>query len=268
MPSFDQTDIVRLFVFSHPNHELGMFGLLSRPQAHLLVFSDGGGPQRVEQTKRGLERIGMLGRTTLLPHPETRFYEALLARERTFFDDLIAHVRATVERVQPTEIYCDAVELYNPGHDMTLPVVRAALGPNPTQRLFEVPLIHKRADDEGTGYRLQQTPPSLANRRHVVELTQAEVAVKTAARSEVYCDLRAQLGDDVMAARQGQLTREEVMEARELPLEHLPSDVALRYEARGALLKSQGACDEVLTLEGHWLPMVETLIADAGVAAG
>ncbi|MDJ0523112.1 MAG: hypothetical protein QNJ90_13670 [Planctomycetota bacterium] len=249
----------RLFVFSHPNHELGMFGLLGRPEAHLLVLSDGGGAERVRQTRRGLARLGLEGRATFMDVPETAYYDALLAQDRTLFDTYVDEVRKAVERVDPDEIYCDAVEHYNPGHDMTLPIVWAALGGQSRSRVFEVPLIHERAD--GAGYRLQQVAPSLAGRRLVVQLTPEETALKTRARDEVYRDLDAQLGTELLSARDGQLTCEELMEARPLPLERRPEDMALRYEARGELLRSQGHVEHVVTYEDHWQPMVRKLLA-------
>ena len=37
-------------VFSHPNHELAIFGLLQRLRPRLIYLTDGGGPERVAQT--------------------------------------------------------------------------------------------------------------------------------------------------------------------------------------------------------------------------
>lgn len=263
MHTFDRPDVVRLFVFSHPNHELGVYGLLQRAESHLLILSDGGGAQRVEDSRRALARIGIAERATFLDRPETIFYDALLRRDRQVFDDYVDVVRRTLVRVQPDEIYCDAVERYNPGHDMTLPIVQAALDACEGARLFEVPLIHRTADG-APRYRVQQVPPSRADARLVVELTPEESRSKTSARDEVYRELSAQLDHDLIAAREGQLTREEFMEVRS-PFD-IPPDVALRYEERGARLVARGEADEVLTRDGHWAPMVVALQEGAGAA--
>jgi len=262
MPSSGTRGTRRLFVFSHPNHELGMFGLLGRGHAHVVILSDGGGEERVRQSRQGLELLGLEDHVTFVDVPETGFYEALLRQDRRLFDEHVRVVRDAVARLDPDEVCCDAVEHYNPGHDMSLPIVWAALGPSRRGGVFEVPLIHQRAD--GHGYRVQQVAPSLVARRHVVRLSPEETARKTKARDEVYRELGAQLGAELLGASDGQLTCEELMDARPLPLERRAPEMALRYEARGELLRSQGHVERVLTYEGHWLPMVGELLAASG----
>ena len=48
-----------LVVFSHLNHELAIFGLVQRLRPNLIYLTDGGGKDRIGQTKAGLEQIGL-----------------------------------------------------------------------------------------------------------------------------------------------------------------------------------------------------------------
>jgi len=58
-------------------------------------------------------------------------------------------------------VYCDAVEFYNPVHDMALPVVRAAIAGRDIA-ILEVPLIYQKAG-QIEAFELQRVPESLSS---------------------------------------------------------------------------------------------------------
>ena len=115
MPRFDAAGARRLFVISHPNHELAVYGLVQRLRPHVIVLSDGGGAKRVAQSRQGYARLGLADRVTFLDEPETGFYDALLGRHDTLFDRYVSAIRDAIERADATQVFCDAVEGYNPG---------------------------------------------------------------------------------------------------------------------------------------------------------
>ncbi len=43
-----------LMIFSHPNHEIAVLGTIARLQPEFLFLTDGGGQDRVDETKEGL----------------------------------------------------------------------------------------------------------------------------------------------------------------------------------------------------------------------
>src|SRR5262245_11842031 len=110
--------IPRAVVFSHPNHEIALFGWLHRTKPPIVYLTDGGGEARVAQTRAGLRSIGCLDRATFLGHTEASLYEALLGRDLRFWRALAEQVRAALAVHAPRQVFCDAVELYNPVHDM------------------------------------------------------------------------------------------------------------------------------------------------------
>ena len=95
-----------LVVFSHPNHEVAVFGLLQRWRPALLYLTDGGGADRVAQTEQGLRSIGLLDRATFLNKSEASFYQALLDVDQPFFDEVAEKV-AEADHLQ-TETFVPA----------------------------------------------------------------------------------------------------------------------------------------------------------------
>lgn len=255
---FEDASAARLFVFSHPNHEGAVLGMVQRLRPHLVFLTDGGGERRVNETREALARIGLLDRARFLDCTEASFYAALLDRRSDFFLEQAKRVRAVAESVRPALVFCDAAELYNPVHDVSLPIVRAALAGLPHAGVFEVPLIFQEpAPDER--YRIQRLPDADPARAWELRLSPDELAVKLDCRERIYHQLRAQL-PAVATLEPAHLGREVVAAAREgLPAPG-PGRV-LRYEWRGARLRDAGLVDRVITWRDHYVPSMSPLLA-------
>jgi hypothetical protein len=249
----------RLFVFSHPNHELAVFGLVRRWQPHLLFLTDGGGEERVAQTRRGLESIGLGARARFLDRSEQSLYDALLRRDAGFFAVMATEVRQAVADLGPDEVYADAVEFYNPVHDVTLPIVTAALRGTGRARVLEVPLVYQRPGG-GETYTVQRAPASYGARRIDVPLTADELAAKEHARDTIYGLLAHQMGPILSALPRAHLAVEEVAMAA-TGLAQPGTDRTLRYEWRGALRQRRAEVTDVITYAGHYVPVVSPLLA-------
>jgi hypothetical protein len=256
-----ETSRKRLFVFSHPNHELAIFGLVGRLRPKLAFLTDGGGPDRVAQTRRGLESLDLLSEAELFDYREEQLYQALVERETALLAEIAARLGETIERERPEEIWCDAVELYNPVHDLALPIVRAAVGDRAGCSLFEVPLIYQLPGPQA-GFSVQRFPPSMADGEIRTELTRSELEAKTAARDSVYTLLAEQLGSTLSGLPAGHLAVE-VVRPTSGALSQPGGGRFLRYEQRGELLRQRGLVEQVITYEGHYLPTVRRLRAAA-----
>ena len=252
------TNANRVMVFGHPGHELALFGLVQRHRAPIVVLTDGGGEHRVAESRAGLTKAGQLDRVTYLGFRESSFYEALLGHDRSVFAVVADALRDTLGPHPPEQVFCDAVEFYNPIHDITLPIVLRAVRDWPQTRVFEVPLVYQTLD-EGEQYNVQRFPSSRAAARWQYALTDEEVALKEHARDQIYLSLRKQLGPEFLKVPRDHLAQEEVGEAAS-PLEP-PHDTgrALRYEWRARLLRNQGAIENVITYTDHWRPMAAML---------
>jgi len=251
--------VSRLAVFSHPNHELAIYGLMMRALPHTLFLTDGGGEKRLAETREGLAALGLLDRATFLNHSEDSFYGALLDNDLSFFCDVAEQIRDCVEAVGTEQVWCDAVEFYNPVHDLAFPLVVRAIKGLPEVEIFEVPLIYQRPSvDAGGEYAVQRALESTPNAVEV-RLSAAEVAAKRRCRDEIYTELRAQLGAVITDLPEEYLAIEVLLPPNGQSFEPVEGRV-LRYEARGRLLHEQGAVDRVITLRQHYLPLVSGLL--------
>lgn len=249
-----------LFLFSHPNHEVAVYGTLKRLQPVVIFLTDGGGAARVEQTKRGLDFILDLQRAHFLNHSEQSFYEAVLTNDLKFWRSVVDQVSDIIRRHQPSEIYCDAVEFYNPVHDMSLPVARAAAKDSPKTALFEIPLIYQKNTGE-KNYELQSVAKDLAGQAVNNDLMQEELDAKTSILAgDTYSILKSQLGNLISDAMARRAHREEFLKARR-QLPRPASDQKLRYDERGIIQKNAGLVAKAITYKDHYAPLYNGLCA-------
>lgn len=255
-----QISATTVVVFSHPNHEIAIFGLLQTLKPHLVYLTDGGAQARVDQTRQGLESIGLLDRALFLKYTEKSFYEALLACDLEFYKEVAGQLRAFFQAIGPQQILCDAIEFYNPVHDMSLPIVRAALGESSTP-VFEVPLIFQKPAMQET-YELQRMCASRRNEQIQVTLSSDQHSAKAKAWNQIYTILTVQLGPLVSTVSHTDLAVEVIAPASS-SLPQPGTGHALRYEHRAQTLLEQGSIDSKITHAQHYLPIANSLL-DAG----
>ncbi|MBI3418633.1 MAG: hypothetical protein HY053_00660 [Proteobacteria bacterium] len=248
-----------LMIFSHPNHEIAALGSIRRWQPHMLFLTDGGGEKRVQQTKLGLAGYVNAKNTTFLNHTEESLYNALIEKDAGFYQRLAAQVAETIARVKPQAIYCDAVEFYNPVHDMALPVVRAALNGSDIP-VYEVPLIYQKpAPGDEEAFEVQRVAAPLEKDAVWVELSEEELAQKIATlKSNNYQMLFDQLGAHILGAIPSHARREQFLKARRSLPAPVPGQV-LRYDRRGREQKAAGAVQEAIGYQQHYVPMFHAL---------
>lgn len=244
-------------VFSHPNHEIAIFALLKKLRPLMVFLTDGGGEHRVEETRKGLRSIDMESQACFLSHSEQSFYDALLHLNTDFFHKVALELKMVLKSAKPEQILCDAVEFYNPVHDMTLAIVGCA-DDAPWQSTFEVPLLfQKPGEKESYGV---QTVPDGADRIEL-PLTEEETAIKKAALEGTYTILRDTLGKVILSSPEA--LRKETMFRASSPLRMPDPGRLLRYEQRAAALKAEGKVESEITHTFHFLPIVSELLGYA-----
>ncbi len=248
----------RVVVLGHPGHELAVYGLLQRyPPDALVVVTDGGGRQRVQESEEGLRRIGLLDRTRYLDFPEARFYDALLDRNADFFREVAAALRTALGPVEATAVLCDAVEFYNPLHDITLPIVRVALRGH-AATVYEIPLVYELDGRDGE-YVVQRVPEAMRDRRIRFLLDPRELDAKVTARNEVYCSLHEQAGPELLQVGRQDMACEEIAMADDWIPPPGAGGRAMRYERRARLLHAEGRVSQMITYADHFGPMLDLL---------
>jgi hypothetical protein len=257
---FGQKTAARLMIFGHPGHEMALFGLLQRHRSAVVVLTDGGAAERIEQSRRGFHSIGLTDRVQYLGFSESSFYKALLDRDYEFFLHVARAVQAEIERMQPEQIFCDAVEFYNPVHDVTLPIVKRAARVLPQAKLFEIPLAYQ-LPGPSEHYAVQRVPPALQDRRLAYQLLEEELRKKIHARDQIYLNLREQFGPDFLGLPDTHLQREEIAVAGDPLASPASTGREMRYERRAKALQKEGAIKEVITYADHFRPVAESLIS-------
>jgi len=247
----------RLVVTGHPNHELALLGFVQRVRPHFLFLTDGGGEKRMEESRSVLRSLGLLAKARFLAWPEETLYQGLLDRDVGLFAALAAEVRREVDERTAEQVVCESVEFYNPLHDTTLPVVRAAVNGRPDVSIVEFPLI-AQTSEKPERYRVQRPPEGRAGDYTRLTLSEPEIAFKLEAGAVSYPTLRLQLGSLLDSLAPESLAEEFFAPARRV-LSNPGADGLLRYERRGALLREQGHVDRAITYRDHFLPLVEGL---------
>lgn len=241
-------------IFSHPNHEIAVFALLKKVRPQIIFLTDGGGDHRVEETRKGLRSIDLEGNAVFLPHTEQSFYDALLHVDSDFFHKVALEIRMVLKSAKPEQILCDAVEFYNPVHDITLALVGNA-DDAPWQGTFEVPLLFQKPGEKES-YGVQTVPAGTPCTQF--SLSEEEKALKKDALQNTYTILRDTLGKVILGSPNA-LSTETIFPASS-PLRTPDPGRVLRYERRAAALKIQGKIESEITHAFHFLPIVSELL--------
>lgn len=243
-----------LVVFSHPNHEIAVLALVARMRPQLVFLTDGGGEHRVNETRNSLKELGLESKAIYLPNTEKDFYNALLHLDTIYFAKVAANLRAILNEQKPEQILCDAVEFYNPVHDMSLPILLAAEDAG-LNGVFEVPLLYQKPGPEEI-YGVQ-TVPDYERNRIEIELTPEESSLKERALSNIYTILRDSLGTLLLSSPEA-LKKETIVPAKS-PLRAPDPGRVLRYEHRAAALMKKGQIPSEITHSYHYLPVVSDI---------
>ena len=205
------------------------------------------------ETRHGLQAVGLLDRARFLDYGEGAFYDALLQRDLRFCREVAGKIRAQRDAVRAEQVFCDAVEFYNPVHDLSLPLVLHAFQGQCGVSVFELPIIYQRAGPRET-YEIQRFPLSQRREQTVLRLTNKELAVKARARNEIYRQLKLQMGPitDHLPADHA---ASEVLRPAPGALPEPDAERVLRYEWRGRLLHERGAIAKVITYADHYQPL-------------
>lgn len=250
-----------VMVFSHPNHEIAVLGTIARLKPCIVFLTDGGGEDRMAQSRQGLSSYVKPENLHFLRHSEASFYDALVGHDVALLSSVAEQVRDVIVDMNAEAAYCDAVEFYNPVHDIALPIVRAALRGLDDLPVYEVPLVHQRASDGG--YELQRAPSALDSQSIWSDLTDEEHASKVSTlRGGIYQSLFGQMGDMILAEVPQRAQREQFILGRRTLPEPAPGQ-RLRYEERGRALQSSGDVRDVITYRDHYAPMFESLCPPA-----
>lgn len=248
-----------LAVFSHPNHEIAVYGLIRRMRPSLVFLTDGGGGARLAQTGQGLRAAGVKEGIVFFNHTEASFYQAILDKDVTFFDQVAAKLAVMIRDTEPSQILCDAVEYYNPIHDIIMPVtLRAIRKAQNHAQVFAVPLVYQKAAPQ-SGFVFQRALEGQRQFEETFRLQDEESKAKATVLSSTYTAVMAQMAFPPEVIEQGCL--EEHLVPASSPLDLADLSCVIRYDQRGRMAQKEGLVERAITYAEHYLPLVRELLA-------
>jgi hypothetical protein len=117
-------------VIAHPGHELRVHHWLERARPLVLVLTDGSGHtdrSRLASTTAVLERTGATPGPIYGRLSDRELYRAILAGDAALFSDLADEIAGILVKEGVEYVVGDAVEGFNPGHDVCRLLLNAAL---------------------------------------------------------------------------------------------------------------------------------------------
>jgi hypothetical protein len=240
-------------VIAHPGHELCVYNWVSLARPGVFVLTDGSshsGRSRLHRTTRILNSLGahpasIYGRMT-----DAEIYSAILDRNCDFFIETARELAAALVRDQIEYVVGDAIEGYNPAHDLCRLIINAAV--NKASQMgncvenFDVVLAGKSAD----------TPAEESAESISIEVDDKMLSRKLqAARdySEMAVDLRRIIDeqgiDSLRAERLRRVKEDSGAQVNEPPY----------YEIYGEKQVAAGHYQQVIRYREHVLPMARAL---------
>jgi AcrR family transcriptional regulator len=259
-----------LFV-AHPGHELCVHGWLSSTQPKVFVLTDGsgrGGQSRIGSTSKVLDEVGAQPGSIYGHFTDAELYELILRRDFQPLLRIIDEFADAIVTERPSTVAGDAIEGYNPSHDLCRLIINASV------------TIARRSGCEVVNRDfLLARPHAVGTESRAVnfELDDAAFARKLgAARAfpELQSEIEAALAGELLSFRKypqlgswmnanngdSNVYRNEVLRLvhENGYEEEFPNEVPF-YERYGELRVADGFYHSVIRLREHMVPLAEAL---------
>jgi len=241
------------FIFSHPNHELASLSVIARLNPYRIIYiTDGGGEKRCNETRDVLTDLGLVNNATFMNLSEDSFYAAITSLDCKYFESISRYIRNELLCDVPRYIFCDAVEFYNPIHDMTYAIVQSL---NLPSTVFEIPLAYQ---DLNGNTIIQKPPESLKTNSVCIPLTEKEEELKSYLFKSKYRSLGKEM--EYLISSDINLTKFEwIINDRSLPIFPM-HDQVIRYDMRGSKLAAQNIFNVAITYRDHYVPLITKIL--------
>jgi AcrR family transcriptional regulator len=250
-------------IVGHPGHELRVYRWLELVQPTVYVLTDGSGHtglSRLDSTSKVLSAAGATPGTLFGSFSDADLYAAMLAGDRACLCRVVHTLADALSRTNVDYVVADALEGFNPSHDLCRFLVNAAvaLARQTTHR----PLRNFDFLLEGSP---NVCPDHLRAAAVTLELSDEELERKIAA-AKGYAELRAET--DWALARFGAAAfRTEclrpVIDTRQ-GIDEMEQEPPY-YERYGEQQVAAGHYDRVIRYRAHVQPLVRSLWHDVGL---
>jgi hypothetical protein len=252
-----------VLVVGHPGHELRVYGWMMRARPVVHVLSDGSGSSgqaRIGSTSVLLESVGAARGSIYGRLSDREIYSAIVAGDHAQFIALAEELAAALIRENVAMVAGDAVEGFNPSHDVCRYVINAAVrmasAAGRTIACYAFPL------DGAPG----SCPEGLSGRALRVQLDDQMLRQKLQA-AHAYTELKSEVESALERFGDGPFRTEylwpvELMERYGWDPGRTPF-----YESYGAQRVAEGAYERALTFREHLKPLADALWCHSAVTA-
>ena|SRR5437870_1896746 len=243
---------------AHPGHELKVYGWVCLAHPLVFVLTDGSGRtgnSRLSATTHVLGELkseagGIYGRFT-----DVEIYAAILGRDLNLFIALAEELAEAFVKSEIEYVVSDAIEGYNPAHDMCRVLADAAANlarrksPSRYIERFDILLISKLSD------RANQFPNDL----HRVSLDEVTTSRKLES-SRAYSELAGEVNRVISEEGAASLKTEYLWRAHPLDFQKDLFSGAPYYEQYGEQQAAAGYYADVIRYRQHFLPLAKGLM--------
>ncbi|HWA62931.1 MAG TPA: hypothetical protein VG939_16235 [Caulobacteraceae bacterium] len=239
-----------VLIIGHPGHELLVHDWMTRTRPIVLILTDGSGSAgapRIDDSRRIVEAAGATPGPVFGAWPDSAAYAAILAGDPGLFVPVARAAAQAITAEAASLVVCDAIEHFNPVHDLcgVVAALACALAGPPRPALWEIPIeqpLDYAALPEGWQVR-RLAPAAVARRRSAAESVPA-LAGELARRSRERPEAEAL---EILAP---------VADGRPLLP---PPDGEPFYETFGRRRLAEGVYRDLITWRGHVAPLARAL---------
>lgn len=252
-----------MLVVGHPGHELRVYGwvMAARPTVHVLTDGSGSdGNPRIASTTTLLDGVGASPGTIFGRMSDRDIYAAILSGDHARFVSLAEELAAGLVRDRVDLVAGDAIEGFNPSHDVCRYVINAAvrLASAETGRRIACYAFPLDSAPDASPDSLDGT----ALRMHLDD----ETLDRKLQAAHAYAELRSEV-EGALQRFGAEPFRTEYLWPVDLadPYGWDPDRVPF-YESYGSQRVASGAYDQVVTFREHVKPLADALWARSAVA--
>ncbi len=246
-------------IAGHPGHELKVFGWIAEYKPRVYVMTDGSGHQGVSRLPSTIQLLAPLGIETdqvfgLISDRD--LYRAILERKTSWFLEILDHVTDSFIENRIDLVVADAMEGFNPTHDICRTLVDAT-----------VAAVNRKTGRTISNYKFCLTEWERSRQEHHGKtcshfLLDDDTLNKKIEAAEKYVELKDEVREAI-ALRGKEYFRIECL--KEVAEPFRPWDYSGRpdYETWGGQRVAEGTYESVIRYEQHVFPIVDAIRSHA-----
>ncbi len=240
-------------IVAHPGHELLLHHFMEQVRPIVFVLTDGSGSHGQDRTgfsRDVIQRAGAVVGPLFGPASDRDWYQSILAGELGMFQAARETIVAACKALGVTRLVGDAVELFNPMHDLCAAVAAAVASDLASLGGGDIQVFD---------FAIESEPPEAAES---VELAlDAEALARKLAAAQSYLPLIAEILPRTAASAALATERLRRTDGLELWPGQPPGDPFYETFGRGRI--AEGAYRDLITYAGHVRPIAAALGAAA-----